>query len=57
MTLIVNVMVRHSLLSLSVGSRAVMEPTSVLHGDSVAGLGLVTAIALADNLLCDTHFD
>jgi len=34
-----------------------LEPASVLHGDVVAVLGLVDAVALLDDLLGDTHVD
>lgn len=36
---------------------ALGDPTSVLHGDVVAVLGVGRAIALLDDLLGDTHVD
>jgi hypothetical protein len=33
-----------------------MEPASVLHGDLVAELWVVSSIAKSDDLLLDTHF-
>jgi hypothetical protein len=33
------------------------DPTSVLHGDVVAVLGVGRAVALLDDLLGDTHVD
>ena len=42
------------LAALLVGSRLVLQPASVLHGDSLAGLGL-GAGALGENGLGNTH--
>lgn len=47
----------HVLLALVVGSVCVIESAGVLHGDGVALLGLVGAIAWRDQLLRNTHVD
>lgn len=46
-----------SLLALVVRLGVVEKSASVLHGDSVSSLGLVGAIALLQNLLCNTHYE
>lgn len=46
-----------SLLSLLIGCILVVESTGVLHGDRIALLCLVGAIAGADHRLGDTHID
>jgi len=38
-----------------VGRRRIIEPSRVLHGDSVAGLGLVDAVAVLQDLLFNAH--
>jgi len=37
------------------GRRCIVEPSCVFHGDGVAGLGLVCAVAILQNLLLDAH--
>lgn len=45
------------LQALVVGLAGVLEPASVDHGDVVAGLWLVGAVALGQDLLGNTHVD
>jgi hypothetical protein len=39
------------------GFVGIVEASSVLNGDLVAGLGLVNAVAVLQNCLCDTHLE
>lgn len=48
---------QHSLRALAVRSIRIIEVAGVLHGDGVALLRLVDAIALGDQLLGDTHVE
>ena len=45
----------YALVSLAVGLGGIREPTSVFHRHLVSCFGLVGAVALLDNLLCDAH--